>query len=272
MKKWIFIKKSLPKLFDPKNLAGLLFWCDISQEPVQADNTSMTGLTDFSGNGLNLTVSGTAPVYRTDQLEGMPTVQFNSSGFFTRSTWLSPGFPFRFDPLAVVGLVRWSSSGYFVTFTSGTRLASYGFTDQFYNSLSGSFRHLFTMEGFSTIQGFSSSSANAYHILCSNKDENGIASLRRNGTNLSSTDIRTNPNTYDSLTSLHTNLSNVRYSGFHIGRPNVTNEGRISEICLYNRTLELVEREKLEGYLAHKWGRISSLPSNHPYKNSPPTA
>ena len=28
--------------------------------------------------------------------------------------------------------------------------------------------------------------------------------------------------------------------------------------------------EKAEGYLAHKWGRASALPSDHPYKNSAP--
>jgi len=28
--------------------------------------------------------------------------------------------------------------------------------------------------------------------------------------------------------------------------------------------------EKAEGYLAHKWGRTSALPSDHPYKNSAP--
>ena len=31
------------------------------------------------------------------------------------------------------------------------------------------------------------------------------------------------------------------------------------------------ELEKVEGYLAHKWGINSSLPANHPYRNSAPT-
>ena len=30
------------------------------------------------------------------------------------------------------------------------------------------------------------------------------------------------------------------------------------------------EREKIEGYLAHKWGLTSSLPKGHPYKTNPP--
>jgi hypothetical protein len=34
---------------------------------------------------------------------------------------------------------------------------------------------------------------------------------------------------------------------------------------------DLTDLEKGEGYLAWKWGLVSSLPSGHPYKNSPPT-
>ena len=33
---------------------------------------------------------------------------------------------------------------------------------------------------------------------------------------------------------------------------------------------DMSEIEKAEGYLAHKWGRTSALPSDHPYKNSAP--
>jgi len=33
---------------------------------------------------------------------------------------------------------------------------------------------------------------------------------------------------------------------------------------------DLTDLIKAEGYLAHKWGRVSALPSDHPYKNSAP--
>ena len=29
-------------------------------------------------------------------------------------------------------------------------------------------------------------------------------------------------------------------------------------------------RQRIEGYLAHKWGLTANLPSNHPYKVNPP--
>ena len=36
-------------------------------------------------------------------------------------------------------------------------------------------------------------------------------------------------------------------------------------------TTDAVSRQKVEGYLAHKWGVAGNLPANHPYKASAPT-
>ena len=47
--------------------------------------------------------------------------------------------------------------------------------------------------------------------------------------------------------------------------------GGIAEIIWTDKSLPDFEREKLEGYLAHKWGLEANLPSGHPYKSSPPT-
>ena len=47
--------------------------------------------------------------------------------------------------------------------------------------------------------------------------------------------------------------------------------GKISEIIALNTLPSTADRQRLEGYLAHKWGLASNLPSDHPYKTSPPT-
>jgi hypothetical protein len=47
--------------------------------------------------------------------------------------------------------------------------------------------------------------------------------------------------------------------------------GSIGEILLYTTALSDADRQKVEGYLAWKWGLQSSLPANHPYKSAPPT-
>ena len=42
------------------------------------------------------------------------------------------------------------------------------------------------------------------------------------------------------------------------------------EILIYNTVLSQANQQQVEGYLAWKWGVVGNLPSNHPYKNSPP--
>jgi hypothetical protein len=42
-------------------------------------------------------------------------------------------------------------------------------------------------------------------------------------------------------------------------------EGTINEILCYSTVLSAVERQRVEGYLAWKWGLRTSLPSTHPY-------
>jgi hypothetical protein len=63
-------------------------------------------------------------------------------------------------------------------------------------------------------------------------------------------------------------------SGFQVGgrTQGGTSFGNkyISEIVGCNTKLSTADRQKLEGYLAHKWGLTAFLPSNHPFKVSPP--
>ncbi|WP_211230234.1 autotransporter outer membrane beta-barrel domain-containing protein, partial [Algoriphagus marincola] len=44
----------------------------------------------------------------------------------------------------------------------------------------------------------------------------------------------------------------------------------IGEFIVINGTINSSNRQKLEGYLAHKWGLTANLPASHPYKDSPP--
>ena len=46
--------------------------------------------------------------------------------------------------------------------------------------------------------------------------------------------------------------------------------GSIAEAVAYDRSLSDGVRQKLEGYLAHKWGLVSALSSAHNYKNTKP--
>ena len=44
----------------------------------------------------------------------------------------------------------------------------------------------------------------------------------------------------------------------------------LGDIVIYNRVLTQTERQKIEGFLAWKWGTNTYLPAGHPYKSTPP--
>jgi hypothetical protein len=46
--------------------------------------------------------------------------------------------------------------------------------------------------------------------------------------------------------------------------------GNIAEIIITSGVLAADIRQKLEGYLAHKWGLTANLPADHPFKVNPP--
>jgi len=46
--------------------------------------------------------------------------------------------------------------------------------------------------------------------------------------------------------------------------------GLIAEVIMISGPISTTTRQKIEGYLAHKWGLTGNLPSNHPYKNTRP--
>ena len=47
-------------------------------------------------------------------------------------------------------------------------------------------------------------------------------------------------------------------------------QGIVYEILIYNQALSDEVRQKVEGYLAHKWGLTQNLPEEHPFKSSTP--
>lgn len=55
-------------------------------------------------------------------------------------------------------------------------------------------------------------------------------------------------------------------------RTNDTNFGAmdLAELVVGTSGGEMFERQRLEGYLAHKWGLTANLPAGHPYKVNPP--
>ena len=55
------------------------------------------------------------------------------------------------------------------------------------------------------------------------------------------------------------------------GNDSWTWQGELYEILCVEGTISDNDRQKMEGYLAHKWGLAAKLPADHPYKSAAPT-
>jgi len=54
------------------------------------------------------------------------------------------------------------------------------------------------------------------------------------------------------------------------GIAGLPNGSQLCEIVVAHSTMATAVRQKLEGYLAHKWGLTANLPADHPYKTAVP--
>jgi hypothetical protein len=103
---------------------------------------------------------------------------------------------------------------------------------------------------------------NAWHIG-EVKTDGTTATLGVDGTRVSGADA-------DKLISAHvgyyanTNTSPGFFSSTYSLR------GKVAEIIMCSSALTDANRQRIEGYLAHKWGLIANLPAGHPYKTVGP--
>lgn len=69
------------------------------------------------------------------------------------------------------------------------------------------------------------------------------------------------------------NQTGILSNEFWLGSSPVTAlnyNGIFCEIVITNFALSTADRERLEGYFAHKWGLTANLPDNHPFKFTAP--
>jgi hypothetical protein len=71
--------------------------------------------------------------------------------------------------------------------------------------------------------------------------------------------------------SVNTNIPfNTTTSYIGNDQNNAWTEGNIAEVIFCDEKNSDADRQRIEGYLAHKWGLEANLPAGHPYKNVAP--
>jgi len=272
--------------WDP-SLISTALWLDAADASTITEvGGAVSQWNDKSGNGHNATANGNPTYSATGMSTNKPAVQLDGTGDSFVSSITGIG---SFNALDVYMVTQTPAAaaadvntGFFWGFgnigsASGSYPSNRGlFLASITGSLSGELINL-GLENSSFPSGRLGSAtytraANTAQILNSKNSTSGT-SLFANGSqvNLGLANIIT--------TSTNTAPSNVGYavdSDLHFGVIRVggsllyTPAIKFAEMIVSSTLLSTVNRQKLEGYLAHKWGLTADLPADHPYKTAVP--
>jgi len=273
---------------DLLTLPNLRAWYDASDASTITESSNLiTAWNDKSGGGYHLSASGgERPTYTSSGLDGKPVVTFNgTSNEIKASTASQWAFLNQAGGAEIVAVWKAGTTAdpnnVFALFSTnrgtinnegctlfqddrapsrdqvvGSNIknsGSGGSGDLFYLSASGNNFHpnnAPTMLGTTFDLGNATADSKIRHRV------NGGTSQ---GSNVSTRTAST-ANPIDPL--------RLGYLNGSIGWLN----GYIAELVIFNAKLSDADRERVEGYMAHKWGLAGDLPATHPYKYGPPPA
>lgn len=245
-------------LWDPSLLSNLRAWYDAESISGVSDGAAVSTWADGSGNGNNLAVPGALdPIYKTSAINGMSSVRFSTSE----------------DHMAATGTSLMSGATDFRLACVVSRTST------------NAYQHVVDVRNSSTTD----------LVLVRHRSSAGLESVVISPSNSTASQLTTsNPVSTDEIIVVDYDLSSgsfstyvdgtvlhtVSFSGFTastnatyqltVGGTDSTTiwAGDIAEVVLS----DIGDRQKLEGYLAHKWGLTANLPVGHPYKTTAPTA
>lgn len=280
MSRWMFVKRSL---WYPDNLADLRAWYKADAITGLSDGDPVSTWSDSSGGGYDLTQTSTArPLYQTATLNGLPVVEFDGSDDYlaasTAADWAFLNSNTASEVLAVwkAGSVSNANAAYALLSTNRGSV-SYPGVLSFFDGRSSATRS----NGFATNVRPSGGGSSIAAYTGDDEHDSDVATIihvkydfgtgtagnrilhRINGG--SAIGGNTDSAAVDTGTPDHP---------LYLGRGGTFSwlHGYIAEVVICDAALSSTDREKVEGYLAWKWGLESNLPSGHPYENAAPTA
>lgn len=236
--------------FVPTSIAGCQLWLDANdRSTLSLSGTSVTQWNDKSGNGNNA-LGSNSPVYSEKSLNSLNTIQLRGSNdyFYVANNFTYSTYPYfnifvLFQPNnatqpANAGVISTDTPGSF-----GRSLA-----------VSGNFFQQEYYSGFSNLTTFSASTWYVTDLLFTS---NTSSAFYVNGTAYAAVTTNSGTNTRGLLIGVQNNTGSYITFNANID---------VAEILIYTTNITTFQREQVEGYLAWKWGLVSSLPSSHPYK------
>jgi len=277
----------VPQLWTPAEITTAL-WLDSADAATLFDATTGGSLVgadgaiarweDKSGNGRHMrqSTSGNRPIRKTAQVNGLEVVRFDGSNdSFALDSDLSitsHTIFIVFNPAATIA----AASAFTCLMSGGT--AGVGSAELLLSL--GSVTGNLTDERIShlALQNVGQG-VNVFGYAKTNADVSGVNNFALRWDNSAqtfggwlngNTDFATT-STVGGFTSTR-KPNNIREIGRRASNNTAFYNGDILEIVVSTSALSTDDRQRLEGYAAHKWGTTSTLPGGHPYKSSPPLA
>jgi hypothetical protein len=245
--------------FTPSSFSGLQLWLDAADPSVVIKSgTTVTAWNDKSGNGYNMNTlpdnyyTGNPPIYPSvgTAINKLSTIYFSAFAGLKQATVINGAKNFYW-----VGRIASDTGGDGVYFLMGSDNTS-GFYDW---HGSGGVNTLILTTVYAQAGILAASPASQY-------TSGANAVVNTTFSNIiypSAGDI--------SLLSVAGLSGNTRYQGVCFDRiyhPGWC--GDLAEVVIYSTALTTFQHQKVEGYLAWKWGLQGTLPAKHPYKLFPP--
>jgi hypothetical protein len=245
----------IPTQFSPSSLTGMQLWLDAAQITGYSNSQAITSWADRSPSPLSNTTSGSpsAPTYRTNQMNGLPIVRFNS-GYINLGSTLQIGT----DPgQSIFTVLKFNETVNNVAIIGRNNEAVGRWGVDRYQGLLRYFVH--TPSGFAAAE-FTNNNNVSSQILNVSWDRS-VASMYINAELKKSNAFSSSDNIVNS--SLLGIGAMLRDNSWFINAD-------VAETLYYNRGLTPFDRQKVEGYLAWKWGLTANLPTTHPFKTAAP--
>ena len=272
MPNWIYIPTAASSGWLPSDLASLAGWWDASDSATLFDATTggstpaasggVARWEDKSGDGRHFTqaTSGDRPTRQTSIQNSRDVVRFDGSSDYMDQT----DFIYDLGACTIGVVLKVRTDGFAFGFGEGSTSDNnplYYPVASNTNAVACFYRDDAGGPTVNYVQGANVGTTNFQLVVMT--DSGSDIKYGLNGT--APTSIVSG--SYSRST---TTLSTLRIGAISRSTANFFAAIDFAEICVFDAVLGTADREKLEGYLAHKWGRDAELPSGHPYKNSAP--
>jgi hypothetical protein len=241
---------AIAELWSPEWLRPAAWYDASDASTVLTNGTSVTNWMDKSGNGRHLTQTSVTNQPETGivTMGGRNTISFDGTNDYLNAP---AGLPDAFTSFFVFRFPASTSTGGLYVEQNGTS------TKNYHAVASGTF-------------WYDNWAPSGGGMVSPTLSGDCIGVIRQ--TAINSRQMFYNGNTGGTDSETYSSAApNKWYVGARVGGPpQQFFDGPIAEILFFASALSVDDRQKIEGYLAWRWGLQGKLPASHPYKGKPP--